>query len=117
MVGPVGDRRLLAGKLREPAVDEVLEALAGDIDVLAVAIDEVHRDIQRIVAVALVPEPILEDEGQHSGAVGVGVFPDTAAEALVTVGLAFGERRIGEERGRDRLQGQADAKLLHHVGF
>ena len=40
-----------------------------------------------------------------------------AAEALVAVGLAFGERRIGEQRGGDRLERQADAELLHHVGF
>ena len=91
--------------------------LAGDVDVLAVAVDEVHRHIERIVAVALVAEPVLEDEGQHAGAVGVGVFPDVAAEALVAVGLAFRERRVGEERGGDRLQREADAELLHHVGF
>ena len=47
----------------------------------------------------------------------VGVFPDVAAEALEAVGLALGERRIGEQRGRDRLQREADAELLHHVGF
>ena len=40
-----------------------------------------------------------------------------AAEALIAVGLAFGERRVGEQRGRDRLQREADAELLHHVGF
>ena len=51
------------------------------------------------------------------GAVGVGVLPDMAAEALVAVGLALGERRVGEQRGRDRLERQADTELLHHVGF
>ena len=37
--------------------------------------------------------------------------------AEVAVGLAFGERRIGEQRGGERLQREADAELLHHVGF
>ena len=117
MVGPVGEPRLLARQLRQLAVEEVAEALAGDVDVLAVAVDEVHRHIEHVVAVALVAEAVLEHERQHAGAVGVGVVPDVAAEALVAVGLAFGERRIGEQRGRDRLQRQADAELLHHVGF
>ena len=117
MVGPVGDPRLLAWKLRELAFEEIAEALAGDIDVPAVAVDEVHRHIERIVEVALVAETVLEHEGQHPGAVGVGVLPDVAAEALVAVRLALGEWRIGEERRRDRLKRQADTKLLHHVGF
>ena len=33
------------------------------------------------------------------------------------VGPAFAERRVGEQRGGDRLQRQADAEFLHHVGF
>ena len=35
----------------------------------------------------------------------------------IAVGLAFGERRVGEQRGRDRLQRERDAHLLDHVGF
>ncbi len=105
------------GKLRQFAVEEGAEALARDVDVLAVAVDEVHRHIERIVEVALVSEAVLEHEGQHAGAVGVGVFPDVAAEAAVAVGLALGQRRVGEQGGRDRLEREADAELLHHVGF
>ncbi len=33
------------------------------------------------------------------------------------VGLTFGKRRIGKQGRGDRLQGQADAEFLHHVGF
>ena len=33
------------------------------------------------------------------------------------VRLAFGEGRVGEQGGGDRLQRQADAELLRHVGF
>jgi hypothetical protein len=39
------------------------------------------------------------------------------AERQEAVGLALGERRIGEQRGGDRLQRQRHAELLHHVGF
>ena len=109
--------RLLAGQLRQFAVEEIPEPLAGDIDILAVAVDEIHRHVECIIAIAFVAEPVLEHEGKHSGSVGVGVFPDVAAEALEAVGLAFEERGIGEQRGRDRLKGQTDTEFLHHVGF
>ena len=36
---------------------------------------------------------------------------------MVAVGLAFGERRVGEQRGGDRLQRERDAEFLHHVRF
>jgi hypothetical protein len=39
------------------------------------------------------------------------------AIAEEAVGPALGEGRVGEERGGHRLQRQADAELLHHVGF
>ena len=47
----------------------------------------------------------------------VGVAPDFGAERQEAVRLAFGERRVGEQRGGDRLQRERDAQLLHHVGF
>src|ERR1044072_4534881 len=46
MVGEVADPRLLAGKLRQFALEEGAKALAGDVDILAVAVDEVHRHIE-----------------------------------------------------------------------
>ncbi len=107
----------LAGQRGQLAVQEVAERLAGDVDVFAVAVDEVHRHVEHVVEVALEAEAVLEHERQHAGAVGVGVGPDVAAEGLEAVGLALGERRVGEQRGGDRLQRQADAELLHHVGF
>ena len=36
---------------------------------------------------------------------------------LIAVRLALGEWRVGEERGGDRLERQADTELFHHVGF
>ena len=117
VVGPVGDRRLFAGKLGKLAVEEGAEAFAGAVDVAAVAHDEIHRHVERVVAVAFVAEAVFEHLRQHAGAVGVGVGPDVAAEGFEAVGLAFGQRRIGEQRGGERLEGQADAEFLHHVGF
>jgi hypothetical protein len=40
-----------------------------------------------------------------------------AAEALVAVGLAFGERRVGEECGGDGLEGKADTEFFYHISF
>ena len=84
---------------------------------LPVAIDEIHRHIERVVDIALEAEAVLEDEGQHAGARVVDIGPDVAAIGQEAVGPALAERRIGEERGRDRLKRERDAELLHHVGF
>ena len=43
--------------------------------------------------------------------------PDLRAERQEAVGLALGERRIGEQRSRHRLQRERHAQLLDHVGF
>src|SRR6185369_4780569 len=110
MVGPVGDGWLFAGQGRELAFQEIAEALAGDIDVTALAEHEIHWDVERIIAITLIAEAILEHERQHAGSRGIGVLPDMAAEALEAVGLALGEGGIGEQRRRDRLQGEADAE-------
>ena len=110
-------RRQLARPRRQLALEEVLEILARGIDVLAVAIDEVHRHIEHVVGVALEAEAVLEDEGQHAATVGIGVGPDVAAVALVAHRLAFLERRVGEQRGGQRLQRQRDTEFLDHVGF
>ena len=117
VVGPVVDRRQLARPRRQLALEEILEVLARGIDVLAVAIDEVHRHVQHVVDIALEAEAVLEHEGQHAAAVGIGVGPDVAAIALEAHGLAFDERRVGEQGGGQRLQRERHAELLHHVGF
>src|SRR3954469_14554259 len=54
VICPVGDRRLLAGELGKLAIDEGSKAFARYIDIFAVAVDEVHRHIEHVVAVALV---------------------------------------------------------------
>src|SRR3546814_7343063 len=76
---PILLRRLLARKGGQPAIQEVPEALARRVDIAAVAVDEIHRHIERIVGIAFIAEAVLEHEGQHAGAAGVGVRPDMAA--------------------------------------
>ena len=117
MVGPVAQGRQLARQFVQFTAQELAEAAAGQVQVLAVAVAEVHGHVEQVVHVALEAEAVLEHEVEHAGAVGVGVGPDVRAVAEVTVGLAVGERRIGEQRGGDGLQRQRDAELLHHVRF
>ena len=117
MVGPVGERRLLAGKNRQPPIEEIAKAEPSGVNIFPIAEHEIHRHVERIFAVALIAEPVVEHERQHPRARGVGVFPDMAAEAAETVGLALGEGRIGEQGGGDRLERQADAEFLYHIGF
>ena len=91
--------------------------MTGGVDIAIAALDEIHRHVERIIDPALEPHAGLEGPGQHAGAVGIGVEPDLRAEREKAVGLALGERRVGEHRGRDRLQREPDAQLLDHVGF
>ena len=107
----------LARQRRQPAVEEIAKALAARVDVAAVAIDEVHRHVERIVDVALEAHAVLEHERQHAAAIGIGVGPDVAAIAEEAVRPALGERRVGEHRRGQRLQRQADPELPHHVGL
>ncbi|KZS00494.1 Uncharacterized protein APZ42_003179, partial [Daphnia magna] len=117
VVDPVAHQRDLARKGWQAAGDEVAEGLAARVEVATVAVDEVHRHIEHPVDIPLEAEPLLENERQDAAAIGVCIGPDVAAEAAEAVGLALGEGRVGEERGRDRLQGQGHAELLHHVRF
>src|SRR6185437_9035334 len=75
------------------------------------------RHIEHVIDIALEAEALLEHEGQHARAVGIDVGPDMAAIAEIARGLALDERRVGEQRGGDRLQRQAGAELAHHVGL
>ncbi|MCY1173613.1 hypothetical protein D9M73_137790 [compost metagenome] len=78
MVVPIVERRLLARQHRQFALQEIAEGEARSVDICAIAIDEVHRHIERIVGIAFIAEAILEHERQHAGARGVGVGPDMA---------------------------------------
>ena len=117
VVRPVAQRRQRARQHRQPGLHEIAEALPAGVVVDAIAVGEIHRHVEQVIDIALVTEAILKHEVEHAGAVSVGVGPDVRAVAQVAVGLAFGERRIGEQRGGDRLQRQRYAELLHHVRF
>ena len=117
VIRPVGHRGALARQGLKSSLHQGAEGLTGDIDVPLAPLDEIHRYVEGVVHVSLEPHAGLERPRQHSGALGVGVTPDFRAEREKAVGLAFGERRIGEHRRRDRLQRKGDTQLLHHVGF
>ena len=117
MVGPVVDVRPLTGQRVELTFHEIAEALAADVEIAALAVEEVHRHVEDVVDVALEAHAVLEHEVQHAAAVGVRVGPDMAAVALEAVWLALGEGRVGEQRRGNRLQRQRGAELAHHVGF
>ena len=117
MVLPVAQARQLAGQRRQLPLEEVAEGLARRVDIGPVAVDEIHRHVERVIGVAFEAHAVLEHEGQDPGAVGVGVGPGLAAVAQETVGPALGERRAGEQCRGDRLQRQRDPELLDHVGF
>jgi hypothetical protein len=117
MVLPILHRRPDARQLRQLALHEGAETLAGDVDVLTLANDEVHRHIERVFGIAVEAKALFEGEGQHAGPGVVGIEPDVRAEAQIARGLAVDEGRIGEQRGDDGLQRHRDAQLLDHVGF
>ena len=75
VVDPVLDRRLVARNLGQPAGHERGKRPAGDVDVAALALDEIHRHLERVAGIGLEAEAVLEHEVQHSRAIFVGVGP------------------------------------------
>ena len=117
MVGPIFERRPQTREGRELARQEVAKRGASNVDIAAVAIDEIHRHIERIIDVALEAHAGLERERQQPGAVGIGVAPHLGAVGLKAIGPAVGEGRVGEQSGRHRLEREAGAHLGDHVGL
>ncbi len=117
MVGPVRKGGLFARQCRKLSLQEIAEALPKRIDVVSVAVDEVHRHIQHPVHIALKAHPVFKGQGQHAGARVIQPPPDARTPAAMAIGLALEERRRGEERGRHGLQRQRNTQLLHHVGL
>ena len=117
VVGPIGQGRPRAGQRLETAGEEILEIGASDIAIILAALDEIHRHVEGIVDIALEAHAVLEDERQHAGAIVIGRAPDRGALRQVAVQAPVGERRIGEQGGREGLQRDRHPKLLDHVGF
>ena len=76
MIGPVRHGGAFARQLRQASLQQVAKACAGDVVIDVAALDEIHRHVERIVDIALEAISLLEDEGQHAGAIRVGVAPD-----------------------------------------
>ena len=87
----------------------------GEVDVLMIANQEVHRHVERVLGIILEGAIVAEDELQNPAAIGVGVGPDMSAEAVIAVEAAITERRIGEDRVEQRHDSHADAQLAHRV--
>ncbi len=92
MIRPIVDRRTLSRQGLELALQKSPERRAGNIDIGTIAINEIHRNIERVIYIALVSHSRLEHEGQHAGAVGIRVTPHLATHRLEAVWLALGER-------------------------
>src|SRR5262249_59597934 len=60
VVRPVGDRCALARQARESSLHQVAERLAGDVDIVLAALDEIHRYPEGIVDVTLEAHTRLE---------------------------------------------------------
>jgi hypothetical protein len=117
VIGPIRHLRLDVRHFGDFVRQEIAKTPARQIDVFAVAIDEIHRHIEHVIDIALEAHAGLEHPRQHAGAVVVDIGPDLGAIGQEPVVLAFAERRIGEQGGRHRLQRQGDAEFLDHVGF
>ena len=90
---------------RQPPRHEVAERGAGNIDVAAIAVDEIHRHVvDQPFDIALEAEAGLEHDRGNAGPVVVGVGPDMRAVGQEAVRPALGEGRVGEQRGGQRLQ-------------
>ena len=117
VIGPIAQRRRLARQRGQFALHEVAEALAQRVDILPVAIDEIHRHIERVLHIAFKPHAVFKHKRQHTGARAIQIAPNARAPAFVTVRLAFEEGRVRKQRGGHRLQRQRDAEFLDHVGL
>ena len=117
MVRPIIERRPLSGKVRQPPGQKVFKGGAGNVDVAAGAIDEIHGDVERIVRIALKTHARFKGERQHARAFPIRVAPDLATQRFEAVGPSFGEWRGGKQRRHDRLQSKRNAQFFDHVGF
>ena len=109
---PVAERRAVA---LEAVLPEAAKGLPGVLDDLAVALDEEHRHVERprdVVGVARAGLPHLRHE---PGAVVVDVEPHLGAVAAAAPRRALVERRVREERRRDRPEPHTDAQLADRV--
>jgi len=89
MVGPVAYARDVIGQHRQLAGNEISERQPARVDVSSISVNEIHRHIEHVVNVTLEPEARLEDKGQGTAPVRVGIGPDVAAVAEKAGGAAL----------------------------
>jgi TolB-like protein/DNA-binding SARP family transcriptional activator/Flp pilus assembly protein TadD len=76
VVGPIRDRGALSRRRGEPAREQIAKARARHVLVDPGALEEIERDVERVVDVALEAHAGLEGEGEHAGARRIGMAPD-----------------------------------------
>ena len=98
----------MRGALALPAVaQEAAEGHAAGGPVLAVAVDEEHRHVERPLGVVDEAGALAQGERQKAAAIGIGLEPGARAVALLAGGLAVDQRRGGEQRRHQRRQAHA----------
>ena len=109
---------LVGRSLALPALGhEPAERQLGRHRAVAPAVDEVHRDVERPVAIRAEDGRVLEHERQDAGPRVVGIAPDPRAVALIATRLRVDDRRGGPQRGQDRGDGVQRAQLAAGVGL
>ena len=116
MVDPVAHRRLSAGQIARATIHEPAERHLGLV-IASVPHHKEHGHIERPFGVIREAEIVRIGDGQNTRALTVDVAPHLGAERQEAVGLGFGEGRVGEQGGGDRLKLETDLHLLAHVGL
>ena len=98
-------------------LEKAAESHAGHVDVVMIADDEVHRDVEGILDIVREIYIRREGEFEQSRAVFVRIRPDVLAEAAIAVQLPLANRRIGKHGDNDRRQPHAGAELRHRILF
>ena len=91
MIGPIAQRRLLAGQRRQLALQKIAEGLAKCVDIFAIAVDKIHRHIERILHPSLKPKTLVKDERHHPSAGIIQIAPHQPAGGFHAIGLAVEE--------------------------
>ena len=115
MISPIGHRRLFTGQCGQLPFQEIAKRHAQRIDVLPVAVDKIHRHIQRVFGVSFKAKALVKGKRQHTGPGVIQMPPDFAAPGFMAVWLALKKRRVGKQCCRHWLQGQRHPQFFHHV--
>ena len=79
MIGPIGHGWRDAFGLCNVAIQKIAKAFARNVDIFAVAIDEIHRHAERVINIAFKTHAVFKHPGQHASARIIHIGPDLAA--------------------------------------